>query len=60
MAIARGYISAVADEFDAAGQNPGRLPPVRKAVGGGSSFTTLPETMTEWRARKAARETPVA
>ena len=30
---------------------------MRKAVGGGS-FTTIQEAMTEWKARKAAREAP--
>jgi chromosome segregation ATPase len=31
---------------------------VRKALGGGS-YTTISQAMTEWRARKAAKETPV-
>ena len=57
MAITRDQIFAVADEIDAAGQNA-TLAAVRKALGGGS-FTTISDGMTEWRARKAARETPL-
>ena len=57
MAITREQIFAVADEIDAAGQNA-TLAAVRKALGGGS-FTTISEGMTEWKARKAARETPL-
>jgi chromosome segregation ATPase len=57
MAITKEQIFAVADELDAAGQSP-TLAAVRKAVGGGS-FTTLSEAMTEWKARKAAKETPL-
>ena len=50
-------IFEIADELDAAGQNP-TLASVRKALGGGS-FTTISQAMAEWRARKAAKETPV-
>ena len=57
MAITREQIFAVADEIDAAGQNA-TLAAVRKALGGGS-FTTISDGMTEWKARKAARETPL-
>ena len=55
MAITKEQIFAVADELDAAGQSP-TLAAVRKAVGGGS-FTTISEAMTEWKARKAAKQT---
>jgi chromosome segregation ATPase len=54
MAINKEQIFAVADDLDAAGQSP-TLAAVRKAVGGGS-FTTISEAMTEWKARKAAKE----
>jgi chromosome segregation ATPase len=57
MAITKDQIFAVADELDAAGQNA-TLAAVRKALGGGS-FTTISEGMTEWKARKAAKETPL-
>ena len=57
MAITRDQIFQVADELDAAGQNP-TLAAVRKATGGGS-FTTISEAMSEWKARKAAKETPL-
>ena len=57
MAITRDQIFAVADELDAAGQNA-TLAAVRKALGGGS-FTTISEGMTDWKARKAAKETPL-
>ena len=57
MAITKDQIFAVADELDAAGQNP-TLAAVRKAIGGGS-FTTISEGMTEWKARKAAKEQPL-
>ena len=57
MAITRDQIFAVADEIDAAGQNA-TLAAVRKALGGGS-FTTISEGMTEWKSRKAAKDTPL-
>lgn len=57
MAITRDQIFAAADEIDAAGQNA-TLAAVRKALGGGS-FTTISEGMTEWKARKAAKEMPL-
>lgn len=57
MALTREQVFAVADSLDAAGQNP-TLAAVRKGLGGGS-FTTISEAMTEWKARKAARETPL-
>ena len=50
-------IFEIADELDAAGQNP-TLASVRKALGGGS-YTTISEAMNEWRAKKAAKETPI-
>lgn len=55
MAITKDQIFATANELDAAGQSP-TLAAVRKALGGGS-FTTISEGMTEWKARKAAKET---
>ena len=57
MAITKDQIFAIADEIDAAGQNA-TLAAVRKALGGGS-FTTISDGMTEWKARKAAKETPL-
>jgi hypothetical protein len=57
MAITKDQIFSVADELDAAGQNP-TLAAVRKALGGGS-FTTISEGMVEWKARKTAKETPL-
>lgn len=52
-------IFAAADALDAAGKKP-TLSAVRKAIDGGS-YTTISDTMQEWRARKAARENrPVA
>lgn len=57
MAITKDQIFAAADELDAAGQNA-TLAAVRKALGGGS-FTTISEGMTEWKARKAAKESPL-
>lgn len=50
-------IFEIADELDAAGHNP-TLASVRKALGGGS-YTTISEAMAEWRAKKAAKDTPV-
>lgn len=50
-------IFEIADELDAAGQNP-TLAGVRKALGGGS-YTTISQAMNEWRAKKAAKETPI-
>ena len=50
-------IFEIADELDAAGHNP-TLASVRKALGGGS-YTTISGAMAEWRANKAAKETPV-
>lgn len=57
MASNTARIFEIADELDAAGHNP-TLASVRKALGGGS-YTTISEAMAEWRARKAAKETPV-
>lgn len=57
MAITKDQIFDVADELDANGQNA-TLAAVRKVLGGGS-FTTISEAMTEWRERKAAKETPL-
>ena len=57
MAITKEQIFAVADELDAAGQNP-TLASVRKQLGGGS-FTTISEAMNEWRARKASQAAPI-
>ena len=56
MAITKEQIFAVADDLDAAGQNP-TLASVRKQLGGGS-FTTISEAMNEWRARKASQAAP--
>ena len=50
-------IFELADELDAAGQNP-TLAVIRKALGGGS-YTTISQAMNEWRAKKAARDTPI-
>ena len=57
MAITKDQIFAVADEIDAAGQKA-TLATVRKALGSGS-FTTISESMSEWRARRVARESPL-
>ena len=57
MAITKEQIFAVADELDAAGQNP-TLANVRKQIGSGS-FTTISEAMNEWRARKASQAAPI-
>lgn len=57
MATTNDRIFEIADELDAAGHNP-TLAAVRKTLGGGS-FTTISQAMTEWRARKAAKETPI-
>ena len=51
MAISKEQIFAVADELDAAGQNP-TLANVRKQLGSGS-FTTISEAMNEWRTQPA-------
>jgi len=53
MALTKEHIFAVADELDAAGQNP-TLANVRKQLGSGS-YTTISEGMNEWRARKASQ-----
>lgn len=57
MTTTHNRIFEIADELDAAGHNP-TLASVRKALGGGS-YTTISQAMGEWRARKAAKETPV-
>ena len=57
MAITKEQIFAVADDLDAAGQNP-TLANVRKQLGAGS-FTTISEAMNEWRARKASQAAPI-
>ncbi len=57
MATTKERIFEIADEIDTTGQNP-TLAAVRKALGGGS-FTTISEAMTEWKARKAEKETPL-
>src|SRR3546814_11492606 len=57
MAITKEQIFAVADELDAAGQNP-TLASVRKQLGGGS-FTTISEALNEWRARQASQAAPI-
>ena len=57
MAITKDQIFSAADDLDAAGQSP-TLAAVRKALGGGS-FTTISEGMNEWKARKAAKATPL-
>jgi chromosome segregation ATPase len=58
MTITKERIFQIADDLDANGQNP-TLALVRKNLGGGS-YTTISEVMTEWRARKAAKESPVS
>jgi len=50
-------IFQIADELDANGQNP-TLSAVRKELGRGS-YTTIQEAMTEWKARKTAKEKPI-
>ena len=55
--ITKDQIWAVADELDQAGKPP-TLAAVRKAVGGGS-FTTISDAMTEWKAKRQAKETPI-
>ena len=57
MTTAASRIFEIADELDAAGHNP-TLASVRKALGGGS-YTTISQAMNEWRAKKAAKETPI-
>lgn len=57
MAITKEDIFRIANDIDAAGQNP-TLATVRKALGGGS-FTTISEAMNEWRNQKAAKETVI-
>ena len=57
MAITPEQIWAAADAIDAAGQKP-TLAAVRKAVGGGS-YTTISETMAQWRAHKAESAEPL-
>lgn len=57
MAITKDQIWAVADELDQAGKPP-TLAAVRKAVGGGS-FTTIQEAMSEWKAKRQAKDVPV-
>lgn len=47
MAITKEQIFQVADELNAAGQNP-TLAAIRKALDGGS-YTTISEAMKEWR-----------
>jgi DNA repair exonuclease SbcCD ATPase subunit len=56
MAITKEQIFTVADGLDATG-HAATLAAVRRALGGGS-FTTISEAMTEWKARKAERESP--
>lgn len=55
--INKDQIFAVAEELDLAGKSP-TLAAVRKALGGGS-YTTISEAMTEWKAKKAAKESPL-
>lgn len=55
MAITKDIIWAAADTLDAEGHNP-TLAAVRKAVGGGS-YTTIQAAMTEWKERRAQRQT---
>ena len=57
MAITKDQIWAAADELDGAGKPP-TLAAVRKAVGGGS-FTTIQDAMTEWKAKRQAKEAPI-
>lgn len=57
MAITKDAIFKVANDLDAQGLNP-TLAAVRKALGGGS-FTTISDVMTEWKAKKAAKQASV-
>ena len=57
MAITKDQIWTAADELDGAGKPP-TLAAVRKIVGGGS-FTTIQDAMTEWKAKRQAKETPI-
>jgi chromosome segregation ATPase len=57
VAITKDQIWAAADELDGAGKPP-TLAAVRKAVGG-SSFTTIQDAMTEWKAKRQANEAPI-
>jgi len=57
MAITKDQIWTAADELDGAGKPP-TLAAVRKAVGGGS-FTTIQDAMTEWKAKRQAKEAPI-
>ena len=57
MAITKEQIFAAADELDAAGQNP-TLAGIRKALGGGS-FSSIQPLLSEWKARKAAKDSPL-
>ena len=50
-------IFELADQLDAADQNP-TLAVIRKALGGGG-YTAISHAMNEWRAKKAATETPI-
>jgi chromosome segregation ATPase len=54
MAITKADVFRVADEIDASGQSP-TLAAVRKALGGGS-FTTISQPLSEWKARKNAKD----
>ena len=56
--VTKERIFLIADEMDSSGKNP-TLAAVRKALGGGS-FTTISEAMTEWKAKKAAKEKPTS
>lgn len=55
--ITKDQIFSIAEELDGAGKSP-TLAAVRKALGGGS-YTTISEAMTEWKAKKAAKESPL-
>lgn len=56
LAITKEQVFEAADRIVADGRRP-TLSAVRKAIGGGS-FTTISESMNEWRARKASLTAP--
>ena len=55
-AITTERIFAAADQLDAEGENP-TYKAVIKRLGGGS-YSTISEAMTQWKAKKAAKERP--
>jgi chromosome segregation ATPase len=57
MAILKEKVFAAADELDRTGRNP-TLALVRKALGGGS-YTSISPWLSEWKANKAEKDSPV-